>query len=183
MNARQQRFVDEFLKLGNATQAAIAAGYSKKTAKQIGSRLLSNVAVAAAIAKRQTKAAAKAELTAEFVTRGLMRLASVDPRKLFRPDGTAIPPHEWDDDTALAVQGLEPAKDGGWKIRFGDRKGSLELLGRLLGLFEQTLNLKGKIEVPAQVPVAALSHDQLRTIQEALAPALAPEPRPGPPQT
>jgi phage terminase small subunit len=60
MNARQQRFVDEFLKLGNATQAAIAAGYSRKTAKL--HRLTAVVQccnVAAAIAKRQTKAASQ----------------------------------------------------------------------------------------------------------------------------
>jgi hypothetical protein len=113
-----------------------------------------------------------------------MRLASVDPRKLFRPDGTAIPPHEWDDDTALAVQGLEPAKDGGSQDPASAiARAPSNCSAGTLGLFEQTLNLKGKIEVPAQVPVAALSHDQLRTIQEALAPALAPEPRPGPPQT
>ncbi|MFZ1975817.1 MAG: terminase small subunit [Candidatus Acidiferrales bacterium] len=49
LNARQQKFVVAYIKLGNATQAAIAAGYSARTAKQIGSRLLTNVAIASAI--------------------------------------------------------------------------------------------------------------------------------------
>ena len=36
MNARQKKFCDEYLIDCNATQAAIRAGYSPKTAKQIG---------------------------------------------------------------------------------------------------------------------------------------------------
>ena len=43
MNARQKRFCDEYLIDCNATQAAIRAGYSPKTAKQIGQRMLTNV--------------------------------------------------------------------------------------------------------------------------------------------
>lgn len=40
LTVKQQKFVDEFIKLGNATQAAIAAGYKKKTAKQQGAENL-----------------------------------------------------------------------------------------------------------------------------------------------
>ena len=43
LTAKQQRFVEEYLIDLNATQAAIRAGYSKNTAKQIGQRLLTNV--------------------------------------------------------------------------------------------------------------------------------------------
>lgn len=43
LTPRQQRFCDEYLIDMNATQAAIRAGYSKNTAKQIGQRLLTNV--------------------------------------------------------------------------------------------------------------------------------------------
>ena len=51
MNARRKRFVQEYLKSGNATQAAIKAGYSKKTARQLGQRLLSFVDIKAEIAR------------------------------------------------------------------------------------------------------------------------------------
>lgn len=63
LSDRQQRFVDAYLVDPNATKAAIAAGYSAATAKQQGSRLLTNVDVAAAIEKRRSKAAEKADLT------------------------------------------------------------------------------------------------------------------------
>lgn len=43
MNNRQKRFCDEYLIDCNATQAAIRAGYSPKTAKQVGQRLLTYV--------------------------------------------------------------------------------------------------------------------------------------------
>lgn len=63
LTPKQQRFVDAYLVEPNATKAAIAAGYSKKTAYSAGGRLLKNVEVAAAVAKRQERASAKADLT------------------------------------------------------------------------------------------------------------------------
>lgn len=45
MNVRQQKFCDYYLQSGNATEAAIKAGYSEKTAYSIGQRLLKNVEV------------------------------------------------------------------------------------------------------------------------------------------
>jgi len=67
LNPKQARFVDEFLVDSNATQAAIRAGYSKKTAKQIGSRLLTNVDIARLVEARTAKMAEKMEITAERI--------------------------------------------------------------------------------------------------------------------
>lgn len=55
MNARQKRFCDEYLIDCNATQAAIRAGYSRKTAKQVGQRLLTNVDLKAYIDEQLEK--------------------------------------------------------------------------------------------------------------------------------
>jgi phage terminase small subunit len=52
LSPKHQAFVDEYMKDRNATQAAIRADYSEKTAPQIGSRLLTNVDMAAEIARR-----------------------------------------------------------------------------------------------------------------------------------
>ena len=57
MNERQQRFADAYLENPNATRAAIAAGYSQKTAGSPGQRLWKNVVVAAYIRERQEQAA------------------------------------------------------------------------------------------------------------------------------
>ena len=69
LSPKQARFVAEYLKDQNATQAAIRAGYSKATANQQGSRLLANVGVAAALQQKQTRVARKAEITVESLAR------------------------------------------------------------------------------------------------------------------
>lgn len=53
MNPRQQMFADEYLKCGNSTQAAIKAGYSKKTARAIGSENLTKPDILNYIKERQ----------------------------------------------------------------------------------------------------------------------------------
>lgn len=55
MTAKQQRFCDEYLIDLNATQAAIRAGYSEKTANEQGSRLLTKVSVKEYIEKRMAE--------------------------------------------------------------------------------------------------------------------------------
>lgn len=67
LTAKQARFVDEYCIDCNATQAAIRAGYSKKTAEKIGWQLLQKPAVAAAIAARRAKVSDKAEVDAVWV--------------------------------------------------------------------------------------------------------------------
>lgn len=71
LNPKQQRFVDEYLIDLNATQAAIRAGYSQKTAKAIGHENLTKPDIAAAIAEGQARLAGNAELNAETVLRNL----------------------------------------------------------------------------------------------------------------
>ncbi|MCD0280476.1 terminase small subunit [Xanthomonas melonis] len=65
LTPKQQRFVAEYLKDQNAAQAAIRTGYSEKTAKQQGSRLLTVPAIAAAVRAGQKRVAAKAEVTVD----------------------------------------------------------------------------------------------------------------------
>ncbi len=72
MTPRQTRFVQEYLLDPNATQAAIRAGYSAHTADVQGSRLLSNVKVAAAIQAGQTVLSERLEVTADRVVAGLL---------------------------------------------------------------------------------------------------------------
>lgn len=67
LTPKQQRFVEEYMVDLNATQAAIRAGYSAKTAHVQGPRLLGNVGVAAAIQSGVTKRAKRVEVTADYV--------------------------------------------------------------------------------------------------------------------
>lgn len=77
LNAKQKRFVDEYIKSLNATQAAIEAGYSKKTAGAIGSRLLKDVKISTAIKNRinniESESIADAQEVLEYFTRVMRR--------------------------------------------------------------------------------------------------------------
>lgn len=53
LNTRQKLFIDKYIELDNATQAAIAAGYSEKGAGVVGSRLLNHNKIKAEILRRQ----------------------------------------------------------------------------------------------------------------------------------
>lgn len=72
LSAKQQRLVEEYLVDCNGTQAAIRAGYSKKTANEQAARLLAKVSIQNAIAERRSKLAAKVAVTQEMVVRGLL---------------------------------------------------------------------------------------------------------------
>ena len=63
LTPKQQRFIDEYLVDLNATQAAIRAGYSEKTAPEIGRQNLMKLDIKEAIAKRQQKRAERTEIT------------------------------------------------------------------------------------------------------------------------
>lgn len=52
LTEKQKRFADEYIKLGNATQAAIKAGYSKKYANTNVSKLLQNTTIKSYLAER-----------------------------------------------------------------------------------------------------------------------------------
>lgn len=75
LTPKQQRFVEEYLIDLNATQAAIRAGYSEKTAKEIGSENLTKPNIAKAIQEAQSRLSNKAQVTVEMVVQGLLKEA------------------------------------------------------------------------------------------------------------
>lgn len=75
LNGKQQAFANAYLKSGNITQAAIAAGYSEKTAHSQGSRLLKNVKVRTEIERRQAKIVAKVDISQEWVLKQYKEIA------------------------------------------------------------------------------------------------------------
>lgn len=152
---RRTRFIREFLLDKNATRAAIAAGYSPKTAQEQGSRLLSNVIVRAAIEEQNEKINAKLDVSIERVRLELARLAFYDPRKFFKDDGSLLQISELDEDTAMAIAGMdvnelfegsgEDRAQVGYakKIKLADKGLNLERLGRYLKMFTDKIEVSG----------------------------------------
>jgi phage terminase small subunit len=148
-------FVREYLVDLNATQAAIRAGYSAKTAEQQGPRLLGNVGIAEAIQAGMDKRASKTGITAERVLAEIAKLAFFDPRKLFDDAGRPIHISQLDDDTAAAVSGLDVVTQGNsevgiaeiLKVKLADKGQNLERLGRHLKLFTDKVEMSGAMTV------------------------------------
>lgn len=82
LTAQQRLFVAEYLKDNNATQAAIRAGYSKKTANEQGARLLAKVSIAQAIAQQQKASIVRTLGGADEVLEQMWRLATFDANQL-----------------------------------------------------------------------------------------------------
>ncbi len=78
LNPKQARFVEEYLVDLNATQAAIRAGYSKKTANEQGARLLAKVSVRKAVAEARQARSERTEITQDEVIEGLKKEATLE---------------------------------------------------------------------------------------------------------
>jgi phage terminase small subunit len=147
LTAKQQRFVDEYLIDLNATQAAIRAGYSEKTAYSIGEENLKKPDIKAAIALGREKLQERTEVTQDRVINELAKLGFFDPRKFFNPDGTARNITELDDTTAAAIVSIEVFEEYegrgderafiGYtkKYKLADKRAALVDLGKHLGMF------------------------------------------------
>ena len=150
LTAKQERFVAEYLIDLNATQAAIRAGYSAKTADKQGSQLLGKTSIAAAIQEAQSKRSARTEITQDRVLQELARIGFADIRKAVAwgsaPDGAIDengepalypvdlkPSSEVDDETAAAISEVSLTAQG-VKLKMHDKLNALDKIARHLGM-------------------------------------------------
>ena len=74
LTPKQQRFVEEYLIDLNATQAAIRAGYSPRTANEQGAQNLAKLSISEAIAEAQNKRAERTEITQDYVLTNIQKV-------------------------------------------------------------------------------------------------------------
>ena len=140
---KQQRFVEEFLVDLNGAQAAIRAGYSRRTAKEQASRLLTKVNVQAALAAAQAARAQRVELTQDTVLRELALLAQSDVTHYVIDDHGNVALREGAPAGAMrAVASLkkkiihtETAVIYETEVRLWNKPASVRMAGEHLGLF------------------------------------------------
>lgn len=148
LTKRQAQFIEEYLIDLNQTQAAIRAGYSKKTAAEQASRLLTDVKIQALIAERMKEREKRTEITQDKVIAELAKIAFSDQRKVMSWGAAGVVLKESDglseDDAAIVseVSETRTATGGSLKLKTHDKVKALELLGRHLGIFADNMNLK-----------------------------------------
>lgn len=134
MTERQERFCQEFAKLGNATQSAVEAGYSEKTAYSSGQRLLKNVEV-----QNRIK-----ELQGEIKNQNI-----IDARKM-QEVLTSIILQESDEEVVVVEgcgDGVSEAVKVTKKPSQSDRIKAVQLLARMQGVLDNSATLNVVIPV------------------------------------
>lgn len=173
LTPKQQRFVEEYLVDLNATQAAIRAGYSERTARQIGDENLSKPDIASAIKAAMAERSERTEITQDMVLSELAKIGFADIRKavVWRANVTGmvqdddgserlavtnevqlVDSDKLDDATAGAVAEISQNAQGGLKIKLHDKQAALVNIGRHLGMFKDKVEHSGGVAlVPMQV--------------------------------
>ena len=161
LNAKQERFVAEYVANPNASEAARRAGYSQKTAYSIGQRLLKHVEVKAAIDAGLQQLHSRIELSAERTRQEIARVAYGDIRKLVDDAGNLRPLQDLDDHTAATVASVEVRTERDpedeskvttvTKVKTWDKMRALDMAGRYHGMFKDRIEHTGKDGGPVEV--------------------------------
>lgn len=158
LNAKQERFVDEYLVDLNATQAALRAGYSAKTANAQGSRLLIHEGVQAAIQAAREGRQKRTAITAEYVLRQAVELHERCMQQV-KP--------------VLRKGGVQATDEEGNAMFTFDSAGAaraLEIVGKHVDIqaFRERLEMSGPggapIQTEAVIDVTKLSEEELAAL-------------------
>jgi len=143
LNDKQRRFVEEYLIDLNATQAAIRAGYSERTAHSQGPRLLENVGIIAAIEEAKAERSKRTKIDADWLLKRLADEATADIADLYDDDNNLKSVKDWpliwrqglvagvEIDALYEGYGEDREQVGHTKkLKLSDRIKRLELIGR-----------------------------------------------------
>lgn len=165
LTVKQQRFVEEYLLCLEGKKAAIAAGYSEKTADKQAYQLLEHPRVKAAITKAMERRSKRIQASQDYVVQELMKLAGanikdflafrtekqqvgIDPETLqpVLDYQQVIEMQNSDDVDGTLISEVSLDAKGGFKFKLHDRTKALELLGKHLGMFQDRLKVGGDDE-------------------------------------
>lgn len=162
MTDKQTRFVEEYLIDLNATQAAIRAGYSPKTANEQAGRLLINVSIQDAIDKAKAERSRRTGINQDRVIQELAKIAFVNIKDVVDDNASILADASPDDLAAVESVKVKtiPTKHGDMgverEVRLSPKLKALELLGRHLGMW------KDKVDLNLQVPVVFEGEDDIK---------------------
>ena len=146
MTEKQKIFADEYLIDLNATQAAIRAGYSAKTADQQGSRMLANVKVKQAVAEKQAQRSKRTGVNQDRVVLELAKVAFAKMTDIVDSNGRIKEDASPDDLACIeSIKYKESDNEYGGsverEVKIASKLKALELLGKHLGMWSDKFNV------------------------------------------
>lgn len=146
LTAKQQRFIEEYLIDLNATQAAIRAGYSVKTANEQGSQLLAKLSIQQAIAEKMAERSKRTGVNQDRVVLELAKIAFVKMTDVVDSNGRIRAGATEDDLSCIeSIKYKESDNEYGGSIerevKIASKLKALELLGKHLGMWNDKVDL------------------------------------------
>ena len=160
LTEKQQRFVDEYMIDLNATQAAIRAGYSVKTANEQGSQNLAKLSIQQAIAEQMAERSKRTGINQDRVVLELAKIALVKMTDIVDSQGRIKSDASPDDLACIeSVKYKESESDTGSsverEVKIASKLRALELLGKHLGMWND------KLDVNITQPIVITGEDAL----------------------
>lgn len=160
LTEKQKRFVDEYLIDLNATQAAIRAGYSVKTANEQGSQLLAKLSIQQAIAEQMAERSKRTGVNQDRVVLELAKIAFVKMSDIVDGQGRIKSDASPDDLACIeSVKYKSFENDTGSseerEVKIASKLKALELLGKHLGMWND------KLDVNITQPIVITGEDAL----------------------
>ncbi|EMJ9776445.1 terminase small subunit [Morganella morganii] len=154
LNDKQEMFCREYLVDLNATQAAIRAGYSDKTANRIAAQLLSKLDIGKRIQELKSERGERLEVDADYVLKRLVEIDQMDVADILLSNGEIKPIKDWPKVWRITLSGIDVTEMAGdatgllKKIKWPDKVKNLELLGKHVSIqaFSDKLETKHSID-------------------------------------
>lgn len=170
LTPKQQRFVEEYLIDLNATQAAIRAGYSEKTAKSVGHENLTKPDIAKAIQEAQNKRTEQTQIDSAYVLRRLVEIDQMDVLDIMDDQMKILPLRDWPKIWRQYISNIENLEltdaDGVFKkIKWPDKVKNLELLGKHVSVcaFKDKIEHSGDPNNPINMSLKVVFEDDGET--------------------
>lgn len=152
LNDKQQKFVEEYLIDLNATQAAIRAGYSSKTAKEQGARLLTNANILGVLERALAERSRRTGINQDRIVNELAKIAFVKITDVADKDGKIKTDADEEDLACIeSIKVKRSSSENGCseerEVKLASKMKALELLGKHLGMWNDKLNINLNLPV------------------------------------
>lgn len=156
LTEQQKKFAREYMKDFNGTQAAVRAGYSKKTANEQAAQLLAKLSIQKFLETLKGKAAEKHEGLADEIVAELKKIGFSDIKKYLDTDNTIKDISKLPPELTTVVESIKKTetefgddKTGGTKtsiqFKLHSKLDALEKLAKYVGLYEADNKQRGAI--------------------------------------